>query len=110
MSSDDKKEILEQIERLSSLTQQGIANLGTRLEALENELNSQGGIVSTMRAEFNTRFDKIESELKSFRSETEKEFRLIQRQFDKMLGELSRQRAAHDDLEERFNKIEKQPV
>ena len=51
-------------------------------------------------------WEAVQLHLTEFQAETQKEFRQIQRQFDRLPGEISRQRAIIDDHEAGFQKLE----
>jgi hypothetical protein len=62
--------------------------------------------IETVLERINQLGEQLSGDIASLRTEMQKEFRQIQRQFDRILGELSRQHAIIDDHEDRFQKLE----
>ena len=86
--SDDLKSILDKLtgmEVRQGNIEQGIVNLGIRLEAVELDLGRVKETVAALDAKFDnqlqTRLDSINSELVSFRADTERGFRALDRRW-----------------------------
>ena len=84
--SDDLKSILDKLtgmEVRQGNIKQGIVNLGIRLEAVELDLGRVKETVAALDAKFDnqlqTRLDSINSELVSFRADTERGIRALDR-------------------------------
>lgn len=95
MSDDPTKEIGE----TQYDTKPGMTAVLERINQLGEQLRGEFAGIST-------RLESLESEIASLRADMQKEFRQIQRQFDRLAGEMSRQGATLDDHEERFQKLE----
>jgi predicted nucleic acid-binding Zn-ribbon protein len=91
--------------------EQGIINLGTRLEAVESEIDNLkeriAGIDARFTDQLQSRLDSINEGLASLRADTEKGFRAIDRQMDSLSGGITRLHAEQRDLHERIDGIER---
>src|SRR5205085_12544496 len=86
--------------------EQGIINLGTRLEAVESDIDRLteriAGIDARFTEQLQSRLDSINEGLANLRADTEKGFRAIDRQMDSLSGGLTRLHAEQRDLHERI--------
>ena len=103
-------ERIKPIEKLGSI-EQGIINLGTRLEAVESDIDTLKeritGIDARLTEQLQNRLDSINEGIASLRADTEKGFRSIDRQMDSLSGGITRLTADQRDLEERVDGIER---
>jgi predicted nucleic acid-binding Zn-ribbon protein len=112
--SDDLKPILDKLTAMEvrqGNIEQGIVNLGIRMEAVESGLGSLKETVAALDAKFDNqlqaRLDSINSELVSFRADTERGFRALDRQMDMLSGSITRLQADQRDLEDRIDGLER---
>ena len=91
--------------------EQGIINLGTRMEAVESDIDTLkeriAGIDARFTEQLQSQLDSINEGLASLRADTEKGFRAIDRQMDSLSGGLTRLHAEQRDLHERIDGIER---
>src|SRR2546423_1731203 len=99
------------VESRQANIEQGIINLGTRLEAVESDIDTLkeriAGIDARLTEQLQNRLDSINEGLASLRADTEKGFRAIDRQMDSLSGGLTRLHAEQRDLHERIDGIER---
>jgi predicted nucleic acid-binding Zn-ribbon protein len=121
MSNDNtNNETLNEVLRIVSLIETGVGNLSTRVEAVEENLEGLNQQVVSVQTRFVNleAFDErlleetrpfqqsINQQLTDMRSEMDKGFRQINRQFDHLAGEMVRLHARNADLEERVGRVE----
>ena len=102
---------LVEVESRQGNIEQGIINLGTRLEAVEADIDTLkeriAGIDARFTEQLQSRLDSINEGLANLRADTEKGFRAIDRQMDSLSGGITRLHAEQRDLHERIDGIER---
>jgi chromosome segregation ATPase len=98
-------ERLPEIERRQTNIDQGIINLGKRLEANEADIIAIKESLAKLDAKFDEQLQgqlgSMNGEIAGIRVDIEKGFRLLDRQMDSLSGSITRLRADHRDLEDR---------
>lgn len=107
MSSDELTRLLEEILRRSALLEAGIANLGQRVEAIENDSTAKIiALIEEVRAEI----QQVREENNRHYAELNDSIQILSKKIDIMNRELLEVKADNARLNDRLDALDKQPA